>query len=124
MTGRPGGILVIAPASAGCECLFGAWLSLVERLVRDQEVRSSNLRAPTKSLRVFFLVFSSIGSVGRNVSVLDAGRECPHLDCDNTTFAQSDGALQMPSTVGDPEATRHVARFQDAVGGFDHVPAG
>ena len=26
---------------------FGAWLSLVERLVRDQEVRSSNLRAPT-----------------------------------------------------------------------------
>ncbi len=27
--------------------LFGAWLSLVERLVRDQEVRSSNLRAPT-----------------------------------------------------------------------------
>ncbi len=28
---------------------FGAWLSLVERLVRDQEVRSSNLRAPTNS---------------------------------------------------------------------------
>ena len=32
------------------EC-FGAWLSLVERLVRDQEVRSSNLRAPTISAR-------------------------------------------------------------------------
>ncbi len=33
-----------------CDCFlprFGAWLSLVERLVRDQEVRSSNLRAPT-----------------------------------------------------------------------------
>jgi hypothetical protein len=28
---------------------FGAWLSLVERLVRDQEVRSSNLRAPTNA---------------------------------------------------------------------------
>ena len=27
--------------------LFGAWLSLVERLVRDQEVQSSNLCAPT-----------------------------------------------------------------------------
>ncbi len=31
---------------------FGAWLSLVERLVRDQEVRSSNLRAPTNSLQL------------------------------------------------------------------------
>ena len=27
----------------------GAWLSLVERLVRDQEVASSNLVAPTKN---------------------------------------------------------------------------
>ena len=27
--------------------VFGAWLSLVERLVRDQEVQSSNLCAPT-----------------------------------------------------------------------------
>ena len=29
---------------------FGAWLSLVERLVRDQEVQSSNLCAPTTFL--------------------------------------------------------------------------
>ena len=33
--------------------IFGAWLSLVERLVRDQEVQSSNLCAPTTFLPVF-----------------------------------------------------------------------
>ena len=37
----------------------GAWLSLVERLVRDQEVAGSNPVAPTdslnKSVRVFVL---------------------------------------------------------------------
>ena len=31
---------------------IGAWLSLVERLVRDQEAESSNLSAPTNSARV------------------------------------------------------------------------
>ena len=31
------------------ECAVGAWLSLVERLVRDQEVGGSNPLAPTKS---------------------------------------------------------------------------
>ena len=30
---------------------FGAWLSLVERLVRDQEAGGSNPLAPTKSLK-------------------------------------------------------------------------
>ena len=35
----------------GRSYLFGAWLSLVERLVRDQEVRSSNLRAPTNPIK-------------------------------------------------------------------------
>ena len=29
------------------ECVVGAWLSLVERLVRDQEVGGSNPLAPT-----------------------------------------------------------------------------
>jgi hypothetical protein len=29
--------------------MFGAWLSLVERLVRDQEVGGSNPLAPTKT---------------------------------------------------------------------------
>lgn len=39
---------MIAPVSAGSKSPFGAWLSLVERLVRDQEVGGSNPLAPTK----------------------------------------------------------------------------
>ena len=36
--------------------LFGAWRSLVARLVRDQEVPSSNLGAPTTYLMSFHWV--------------------------------------------------------------------
>ena len=44
--------------------VFGAWLSLVERLVRDQEVQSSNLCAPTKSR-----LYGSIGEELQNPSL-------------------------------------------------------
>ena len=56
---------MIALARAGCKFLFGAWLSLVERLVRDQEVRSSNLRAPTiLQLKMDLLRVSTFDSLG------------------------------------------------------------
>ena len=35
-----------------CRALIGPWLSLVERLVRDEEVASSNLAGPTKTARL------------------------------------------------------------------------
>jgi hypothetical protein len=60
-------ILVVAAAFERVAHLFGAWLSLVERLVRDQEAGGSNPLAPTnlfKSLRRNPRLGSSLGDQG------------------------------------------------------------
>ena len=45
--------------------VFGAWLSLVERLVRDQEVQSSNLCAPTILFNPLHFSNGSLNFTGR-----------------------------------------------------------
>ena len=62
---------------------FGAWLSLVERLVRDQEVRSSNLRAPT----IFQRNLNSSSAVLRSSFSLDEIKHFSHnLDASVATL--------------------------------------
>ena len=46
---RRKGLCYTKTSSGQIGCIDGAWLSLVERLVRDQEVESSNLSAPILS---------------------------------------------------------------------------
>jgi hypothetical protein len=51
-------LLSLFVAAVGMERIFGAWLSLVERTVRDREVGGSNPLAPTISLQsIYDLIF-------------------------------------------------------------------
>jgi hypothetical protein len=48
---KEAGLTVHPPSPRIQACYVGAWLSLVERSVRDREVGGSNPLAPTKKLR-------------------------------------------------------------------------